>query len=280
MPKHKRSELELIVRRIREVVKEAEMIILFGSYARDEWVEEVFTEGHITYEYKSDFDILVIVESHAIANRTRLWTKAEKRARAYPVETWVTIISQEIDFVNRRLRQGQYFFGDIKREGVMLYDSKKFKLARRKKLNPKERAGMAKADFKFWFESAKGAYRGHERYLEDRDYNWAAFMLHQVVERSYAVVLLVHTHYKPRIHDIEKLGRMAASFNPKFLTVFPRATKDEDACFKLLQKAYTEARYNQGYKITKKQLESLAERVIKLQRLTKKICKEKIESFA
>jgi hypothetical protein len=39
------------------------------------------------------------------------------------------------------------------------------------------------------------------------------------------------------------------------------------------------ARYKKDYKITKKQLEYLAKRVKILQRLTKKISKEKIESF-
>ncbi|MHC4738707.1 MAG: nucleotidyltransferase domain-containing protein [Planctomycetota bacterium] len=34
LPKHKRSELKLIVEKIHELVKEAEMIILYGSYAR------------------------------------------------------------------------------------------------------------------------------------------------------------------------------------------------------------------------------------------------------
>jgi len=49
--------------------------------------------------------------------------------------------------------------------------------------------------------------------------------------------------------------------------------------FKLLKKAYVDARYKKDYKITKKQLEYLAERVKVLQRLTKKICEAKIESF-
>ncbi len=35
------------------------MIILFGRYACDEWVEDIYTEGHITYEYMSDFDVRV-----------------------------------------------------------------------------------------------------------------------------------------------------------------------------------------------------------------------------
>jgi len=41
-----------------------------------------------------------------------------------------------------------------------------------------------------------------------------------------------------------------------------------------------DARYKKDYKITKKQLEYLAERVKKLQKITKTVCKEKIESYA
>ena len=41
------------------------MIILFGSYARNEWVEEKYDEEH--YKYQSDFDILVIVETKSEA---------------------------------------------------------------------------------------------------------------------------------------------------------------------------------------------------------------------
>jgi len=50
-------------------------------------------------------------------------------------------------------------------------------------------------------------------------------------------------------------------------------------CPELLRRAYVEARYNPGYKITKAQLEYLAEQVRELQRLTKKICEAKIESY-
>jgi len=49
--------------------------------------------------------------------------------------------------------------------------------------------------------------------------------------------------------------------------------------FKLLKKAYIDARYKKDYKITKKQLEYLSMRVKELQRLTKNICRKKIESY-
>jgi hypothetical protein len=47
----------------------------------------------------------------------------------------------------------------------------------------------------------------------------------------------------------------------------------------LLNRAYVEARYDRGYKITKDELEYLAKRVKLLQKLTKTICRAKIESF-
>ncbi|MHC4737864.1 MAG: nucleotidyltransferase domain-containing protein [Planctomycetota bacterium] len=54
LPQYKRDELKRIVKIIRRQFPSAHMIILFGSYARDEWVEDTYTEGHITYEYISD----------------------------------------------------------------------------------------------------------------------------------------------------------------------------------------------------------------------------------
>lgn len=115
--------------------------------------------------------------------------------------------------------------------------------------------------------------------MKRRNYKEAAFELHQAVERFYSTVLLVFTGYKGKRHNIEKLGRQASGRDAAFLKVFPRATKEQDEMFKLLKKAYIDARYKKDYRITKKQLEYLAKRVKLLQRLTKKICAAKIESF-
>ncbi len=75
------------------------------------------------------------------------------------------------------------------------------------------------------------------------------------------------------------LPYMVADCAPASLPVFPHATDEEKKCFDLVKRAYVEARYNPGYKITKEQLEYLAQRVRKLQDLTKKVCKARIESY-
>ena len=280
LPKHKREELKQITSIITEFT-EAEMIILFGSYARGNWVEDTYTEGHITYEYKSDYDILVIGRDRAYVRRLNLWNKVENTIhRTKTIKTWATMIVHDIEEVNRALRQGQYFFTDITKEGVLLYDSKRFELAKAQKLSPEERKQTAQQDFRYWFKGATEFLIDFRNAFERGSYRNAAFYLHQATERFYMAVLLVFTHYKPKEHNIEKLGKQVSNLDPRFLPVFPRSAQEEERLFELLKKAYIDARYNPNYKITKSELEYLAGRVRKLQRLTKEVCKERIESYA
>ena len=162
----------------------------------------------------------------------------------------------------------------------MLYDSKRFKLSKARKLTPEERNQTAQQDFKYWFTSARYFFDDFELNLKKRRHNIAAFYLHQATERSYITTLLVFTHYKPKEHDISKLGKQVNNLDPRFFPVFPRSTPEEERLFDLLKKAYIDARYKPEYKITKRELEYLGGRVRKLQKLTKELCKEKIESYA
>jgi predicted nucleotidyltransferase/HEPN domain-containing protein len=263
LPKHKRDELQRVTGIILDECPTVLMIILFGSHARGDWVEDRHVEDGILHEYMSDFDILVIVRSYKIANNTDTWRRAEARAHRL-VPTWTTLIVESMERVNKALARGQYFFRDIKKEGVLLYDTGEFKLARPRKLDPRERRGNAKASVEFWSKRADEAYDHFEYALKKRQYLKAAFELHQAVECFYDAVLLVFTNYRPKLHDLEKLTHMVAGHDPAFLTVFPLATPEQKECFELLRRAYVEARYNPGYKITKEQLEYLAQRVRKL----------------
>ena len=76
------------------------------------------------------------------------------------------------------------------------------------------------------------------------------------------------------------LGHLPGNHHPDFFTVFPRGTKRESRLFELLKAAYIDARYNPDYRITRKELEYLASRVRRLQRLTKRICQAHIAGFA
>ena len=277
LPEQKRQELQKAIEIIREEV-DLDMLILFGSYARGDWVEDLDPET-LLYRYQSDFDLLVVTETPRQASKIEQNSQlAQKLAKAIH-RTPISLIAEDVQFVNRRLGKSQYFYIDIIREGILLYESGKIVLAEPREITPQERKKLAGEDFDFWMRNASEYLRQYEHAVSDESYNVAAFNLHQVVERLYGAILLVFTRYKPSTHDLEKLGQRVGSIEPKFLSVFPKATEEDEECFKLLRKAYVDARYKPSYTIEKEQLEWLAERVALLKELTEVLCKEKMESF-
>jgi predicted nucleotidyltransferase len=279
LPQDKQNELRLIVEKIRERI-EPQMLVLFGSYARGNWVEDTYLEDGVTYEYRSDYDILVIVKSVKIADSYDLWRKVKKDIRSFPLKTWTNIIVHTIEFVNTHLEKGHYFFTDIKKEGVLLYDNGECGLAEEKQPLPADRKYAAQQHFEHWFQNAISSYNMYEQAMKIDELKKAAFELHQTTEALYAAIELVFTNYKPKSHDLEDWSHRAGGHNPAFITIFPQTTDEQRQCFDLLNRAYVDARYKKDYTITKDQLEYLAARITKLQKLTKTICQEKINSFA
>jgi len=196
------------------------------------------------------------------------------------LRTPVSIIAHDGLFFNRRLRKAQYFFADIKKEGICLFDDSSFELAEAKELSPKERQHLAQESFDYWFQSAEEFYKGFNFYLKSGFLSKAAFSLHQVVECLYTTILLVYTNYKLNCHDLKKLTKLVVIEDMKFSSVFPQKTDEQKYRFKLLCKAYKDARYSRGYKITDKELLWLAERIKKLLTLTNHMCRRKIKNFS
>jgi predicted nucleotidyltransferase len=276
-----KERLDAIVQEILAVAKDqVAMIILFGSYAKGTWVRDWYVEGHITYSYESDLDILVVTKSPKYrgpkgasfeSDLTKRLERKGLRGKTFGAP-WVTFVVEPIKYLNQQLEKSQYFFSDIKKEGILLYDSGEFTLAEPKDLNWKERRQIAKDDFAQWIPRAIGFIKATNYMLQDNYLNLAAFQLHQATESFYSAILLVFTGYKPRLHDIEKLGSLASNYSDELLKIFPRDTKEQEEKFILLKLAYTEARYNKNYKITEEQLVYLIKRVEKLKSVTEEIC--------
>lgn len=282
LPLRKREALARLKGLILEKAPSTEMIILFGSHARGDWVEDEYMEDGTVYEYKSDFDILVVTADKRTANDESLWGGIESAFIPPPLSsrTSVEIISHHIQDVNEKLEKGWYFFSDVKKEGVLLYDSGRCKLARRRKLDFAEIREKAQDDFDCWFGNAKEFFDNFKYKLAKKSYKIAAFELHQATEHAYNAMLLVFTGYKPRSHNIDALGRRASRYELELKTVFPRKTEEQRRLFKLLKKAYVDARYTKSYRITKEELEYLASRVRRLHAIAERVCRGKIASFA
>lgn len=274
LPKQKQDELCIITNEL-QTLKGVEMVILFGSFARGDWVEDSYNENGTTYEYKSDFDILVVTNKSDIYAQYKIKSKLMD-AIGNKVQTPISLIFHSIKYLNQALLKGSYFFVDIKKEGIILCDSQKFKLQEPKILTAQESQQKAQEHFDEWFISAKEFIKLYQLSIDNNLYHKAAFMLHQSAEHFYTTIQLVFADYRPKEHDLEKLDLSVRNCDTRF-HIFKRETKTEQHMFKLLRRAYVDARYRRKtYNITKEELEYLAKKVLELKGLTEEICKQKI----
>lgn len=253
LPSHKQKELTILTNFLKEF-KEVEMVILFGSYARNTWVEDRYVEKGILYEYKSDFDVLVVTTRDDLYRGFKIESKVDKALKD-TVGTPISLIFHSANEVNRALTWGSYFFCDIKKEGILLYDSQKYSLKEIRELTSKESQKIAQEYYDKWFSSANDFWDLYEYTMSKEKYLKAAFMLHQTTEHLYTTIQLVYTNYRPKEHDLKKLDIRVRNSDKRF-DVFPRTTKEEKHLFELLRRAYVDARYKMDeYFITESELE-------------------------
>jgi HEPN domain-containing protein/predicted nucleotidyltransferase len=275
LPKEKQDLIHFIVKVIVERIG-PEKIILYGSYATGKWVEDEYYEDGRQLDYKSDYDFLVITKSGDRRSDYEVQEIVEHRSG---LNTYVSAITHDIDYINSKLSEGQYFFSDIEKEGILLFDAGNVPLSEKRILTSDEKKGLAQNDFDLWFNSAKSFLKGVRFYLTENDLKIAAFLLHQSAERTFNAAILVFRGYKPKTHNLEKLYRYAKHFSRDLASVFPRNNVEEKHIFDLLKKGYVEARYDKKYVITRVEVELLIDRIEKLQDITEEICISKITSF-
>jgi uncharacterized protein len=275
LPELKRDELKEICELIAEEMHPA-MIILFGSYARNTWAEEITREEGINLEFKSDYDLLIVTAKDLNRTANTQWLKTQQKVSSRKFSTSVSLIQHSAGYINKELKAGGYFFTDVIKEGKVLYNSGEVVLEKPGNVDPVEVKKRAKEEFERWMEKAGFFYDDCIGNLEKGRFAQAAFNLHQATEGYYTAVLLVFTGYKGKSHHIEELGTQIAKIHPEFKEVFPMDSKDHIERFHLLKRAYIDARYKKDYKITKEDLVYLSERVGVLKELVGRVCKKKL----
>jgi predicted nucleotidyltransferase/HEPN domain-containing protein len=250
-------------------------IVLFGSYARTDWVDDPVGG------YKSDYDLLVVVNHEELTDVAEYWVKADDHLlREYEIARGLTapanFIVHDLADVNKQLKKGRPFFVNIIRDGIALYEAPDHPFAHPEQLSPADARTEAQDHFDQWFESAAGfldtaIYAASQDRLKE-----AAFQLHQATERFYHCVLLVLTLYSPKSHKLNFLRSQAEQLAPALIAAWPRDTRPSRRAWELLRRAYVEARYSKHYKITAEELAWLSERVATLRDLVRVACDRRL----
>lgn len=290
LPPAKQHELEQVVRVLFEEFAAATAIatsdwkrharvlkvILYGSYARGTYVDE----PHTAKGYRSDYDLLVVVNHDKLTDRVQFWSGAEDRFNRElmtgALRTPANFIVHSLAEVTDGLAQGRYFFADIARDGIALYQADDTDLPEPKPLTPADALALAREHLEEWLPSAVAFQEGAEFYIRKGRLKEAAFSLHQAAERFYHCVLLVRTFYTPHVHNLAFLRAQAERIDPRLAEIWPGESKRDRGAFAKLKEAYVKARYSKHYRIDEGELAWLGERVEELGRVVEQVSNERI----
>jgi predicted nucleotidyltransferase/HEPN domain-containing protein len=248
-------------------------VILYGSQARGTAVRDP-AGGYI-----SDYDLLVVVNGEEFADPD-YWEGAQDRFdREHlinPMRHPIHFIVHSLADVNDQLARGRYFFMDIVREGIVLYEAEGYPFVEPQPLSPEVAHEEAQGYFDYWFQSAGEFLDDFNSNRDKGRFPKATFELHQATERLYHCTMLVLTLYAPKLHNIKKLRNMSEKLDPRLIEAWPRNTRQARRCFEKLRRAYVEARYSKHYEIDTEELTWLGERVLVLQEIVRTICEERL----
>jgi HEPN domain-containing protein len=174
---------------------------------------------------------------------------------------------------------GRYFFVDILRDGITLFEEAGHEFVEPQQLSAQEALDESRDYFERWMQSADEAL-GTARFAMSQGWtNKAAFDLHQATERLYQCLFLVRTLYAPKTHNLNRLRALAEDIEPGLKQVWPGSTRDERRAYARLREAYINARYSREYRITSEQLEWLGTRVELLKTLAERACLTRLDTL-
>lgn len=285
LPKDKQEDLNFLVKEILKRLPQTEFIILYGSYARGNYVRRSLRieDGGIPTVKISDYDIYVITSGINSKKADTVLDNVEDiffTGKDFDRDTPVQFINDDIKMLNKYLEQGRYFYTQIKQEGIILYNSRKFKLARRRKLNFAEIKEQAQEYFDEKFQTANEFLHTAKLIYKEEYYKRASFQLHQACENYYYAIRLTFTLRNNKQHNLSKLSYSTKKYSEDLAIVFPQDILEEKRLFILLKAAYVDARYNPHFVVTKEDIDALILKVELLRDITKRICEIKIKEYA
>ena len=161
----------------------------------------------------------------------------------------------------------------------MLYNSEEYQLATPCDLDYPKIKKMAQEYLNNKFSRANSFLFDVPNTLKRKDYKQASFYLHQATENFLKSIPLVYVLYGYKEHDLEFLIEKCKPYTLELAKVFPRDTPEEERLFKLLQRAYVEARYNDDFVVTKEDIDALTPKVELLRDITEKVCRDRIAEY-
>ncbi|WP_161834640.1 HEPN domain-containing protein [Sediminibacterium soli] len=191
----------------------------------------------------------------------------------------VTIIVLQQSSFEEWLTNGHPFAANVQEIAPIIYKSEQFCLPDRISTNNEEQLKSLEMFHLEGLRKSKEFLAGSELFRIRKQHAMAAFMLHQSVEQSLRTILKIGTGYHSNTHSIDRLIRYTGLVSYQLPDVFPQQTEADKRLFSLLQKAYIDPRYKEGYQIGNDELLQLTAKAQQIIMITSEVGKQILSSI-
>jgi HEPN domain-containing protein len=192
----------------------------------------------------------------------------------------VTILVHSSETLTNAVAQGHRFFNAVCRNGMQLYSANGLTLTLDyHRLNPITTLANAEKHYKHCYGLASGFMQSAEACIEYDFYSNCVFLLHQAMEQACITIMRVYTAYRADIHNLARLLNLCQCFINEPTELFPRNRQEDKRLFDLLLKSYSEARYDDKFKVADQDANALFTRVGEFLKLTEILCSKRLSEY-
>lgn len=245
---------------ILEAVKPDKVFLLGASLIRRR-TESIFNDLAPTSQHLAHYFLLVLMNEENGGPAYEVQDKIEQHCNSFIP---VTAIALKTTQFNEWLKCGHPFARTVYHASVSLYNGTGEPLPPPGHFDPEVEQKALSAYYTDGLRKAREFLAAAELFRVRKQNKMTAFMLHQAVEQALRTLLKVGTGFHTCTHNVERLIRYGSMVSYMLPDLFSKRTEREKYFLSLLQKAYIDARYKDGYTISSSDLLILTERAQKI----------------
>ncbi len=265
--------LEQIVTMIKSIT-ETEKIFLLGTGNTRFSCRNIFSSRAAVWQKEGYLQILVLTGEKEKRSRSNVEDIIESHCREFGLVTALVIPALQF---RDWLEAGHYFASFVIEHAPVCYDAGRIAMNLEGQFCAGQFREQLQKQGREWQSKGFEFFTGAQLYMLRKQYKLGAFLLHQAAEHALVGMIFAATGFRACTHNLDKLLRFAMGYSDSLGTLFPCDTEKEVQLFRLLQKAYIDARYKDDYNIKGEQLEQLSARVRKLLDIAKE--EQKLQVF-
>ncbi|MBE7176999.1 MAG: HEPN domain-containing protein [Mucilaginibacter polytrichastri] len=222
------------------------------------------------------FHLMVLVDDDSKVLHGELASTIEKQLLKF-AETHVLI--HKVSVHQAGVKQRARFWVYAKQHGTILFGEGLLKctFVSPANLTNEERIERALFHWNRWGRQGSAFLKGAKYYYARGHPELAAFMLHQSMESTLKGIIQAATGYRIMIHNLSRILKISRLFTDDLFHLFDKA--EGQLVLRLIQSAYTEARYKNNYTIESDKLQKSIEYVELVCEIAEALFQKRINSL-